>query len=105
MATFDTGRRRLLLAGALAAAGLFVGRSLAVPKYSKAPPRPKKVFAHYMVCCPVKGGAVTVEDLKNEIREAQARGLDKRRRAASMASRSTAAAGTRAAGRNTSRAA
>ena len=76
MATFDTGRRRLLLAGALGAAGLLVGRSLAAPKNTKNLKTPKKVFAHYMVCCPAAGGGATVEDFKNEIREAQKRGLD-----------------------------
>lgn len=36
----------------------------------------RKVFAHYMVCCPTVGGGATLEDLKNEIREAQKRGID-----------------------------
>lgn len=70
-------RRRLLLAGA---AGLLTGRGmgrvLAAPATPKAPAVPKRVFAHYMVCCPAAGGGATVADLKNEIREAQARGMD-----------------------------
>lgn len=43
------------------------------------PERPlpvKKVFAHYMVCCPTAGGTSSVEDFKQEIREAQSRGID-----------------------------
>nr|WP_319566520.1 endo-1,3-alpha-glucanase family glycosylhydrolase [uncultured Rhodoferax sp.] len=36
----------------------------------------KLVFAHYMVCCPAAGGAATVEDFMDEIREAQSRGVD-----------------------------
>jgi len=69
-------RRRLLLAGIAGAAGLLAERPLAAQAPPKAHGVPKRVFAHYMVCCPVAGGAVTVEDLKNEIREAQVRGLD-----------------------------
>lgn len=36
----------------------------------------KKVFAHYMVCCPAAGSDASVEDFKQEIREAQRRGID-----------------------------
>ncbi|MDQ2800265.1 MAG: glycoside hydrolase family 71 protein [Armatimonadota bacterium] len=81
MANFNTNRRRLLAAGLAGAAGLLIGRSLAAPSAfkvpsTKAPKVPKKVFAHYMVCCPVAGGGATVEDFKKEIQEAQKRGLD-----------------------------
>ena len=38
--------------------------------------RPRKVFAHYMVCIPTFGGASTVEDYKREICAAQAGGID-----------------------------
>jgi len=34
------------------------------------------VFAHYMVCCPAKGGGATVDDFAAEIQAAQARGID-----------------------------
>ncbi len=34
------------------------------------------VFAHYMVCCPTADSGATVADYKNEIREAQIRGID-----------------------------
>ena len=37
---------------------------------------PKKVFAHYMVCCPTRGGSADVNDFKKEIIAAQNRGLD-----------------------------
>ena len=36
----------------------------------------KKVFAHYMVCCPTAGGSATVDDYKREIEAAQKRGID-----------------------------
>lgn len=77
MTEVDTTRRRLLLAGA---AGLLTGqigcRVLAAPAAPRTPAVPKRVFAHYMVCCPMAGGGATVADFKNEIREAQRRGLD-----------------------------
>lgn len=76
MTKFDAERRRLLLAGVAGVAGLLAGRSPAAPTTPKASSAPKKVFAHYMVCCPTAGGGATVSDFKNEIREAQARGLD-----------------------------
>ncbi len=76
MTEFDTSRRRLLLAGLTGAAGLLAGRSPAARTISKAPAVPKRVFAHYMVCCPTAGGGATVADYKNEIQAAQARGLD-----------------------------
>lgn len=48
-----------------------------VPPSTTRPVRPAHyVFAHYMVCCPTVGGAATVEDYEQEIREAQARGVD-----------------------------
>jgi len=72
MTELDISRRRLLLAGA---AVLLTGRVSAAPTVPK-PTIPKRVFAHYMVCCPVAGGGATVADFKNEIREAQSRGLD-----------------------------
>jgi glucan endo-1,3-alpha-glucosidase len=41
------------------------------------PPRlEKKVFAHYMVCCPTAGPSATLDDYKREIEEAQKRGID-----------------------------
>jgi glucan endo-1,3-alpha-glucosidase len=40
------------------------------------PTQEKKVFAHYMVCCPTAGQAAGVPEFKQEIREAQSRGLD-----------------------------
>ena len=74
MSELSITRRRLLLAGA---AGLLTGRAaFAAPAVPKKPAVPKRVFAHYMVCCPVAGGGATVADFKNEIREAQSRGLD-----------------------------
>ncbi len=81
MARFIMKRRQVLLTGAAGAASLLAGRSLvaeAAPKAASTRRRtvPKKVFAHYMVCCPVAGGAVTVEDLKKEILDAQSRGID-----------------------------
>ena len=78
MTKFDVDRRRLLLAGVAGAAGLLAGRSPAAPRTPKASPAkvPKKVFAHYMVCCPAAGGGATVADFQNEIRAAQAHGLD-----------------------------
>lgn len=36
----------------------------------------KRVFAHYMVCCPTVGGGATIEDYEREIQEAQSRGID-----------------------------
>jgi hypothetical protein len=36
----------------------------------------KKVFAHYMVCCPTAGGSAALDDYKREIEEAQKRGID-----------------------------
>ena len=36
----------------------------------------RSVFAHYMVCCSSAGTDATIEDVKNEIKEAQARGID-----------------------------
>jgi glucan endo-1,3-alpha-glucosidase len=36
----------------------------------------KRVFAHYMVCCPTVGGSATLDDYKREIEEAQRRGID-----------------------------
>lgn len=36
----------------------------------------KYVFAHYMVCCPVKGPGASVEDYKEEIRSAQKYQID-----------------------------
>lgn len=57
--------------------------SLAQNPMAQAEPQPpalplpvKKVFAHYMVCCPTVGGAATVDDYAREIQEAQKRGLD-----------------------------
>ncbi len=76
MTEVDTERRRLLLAGMAGAAGLLAGHSLAASATPKVPTVPKRVFAHYMVCCPTAGGGATVADYKNEIREAQTRGLD-----------------------------
>ena len=81
MTEVNATRRRLLLAGAagmlgVGAAGLLARRTLAAPAAPKALALPKKVFAHYMVCCPAAGGGATVEDLKKEIQAAQARGLD-----------------------------
>lgn len=76
MTAFDPSRRRLLLEGITGAAGLFAGRSLAALTATRASSVPKRVFAHYMVCCPTAGGGATVADFKNEIRQAQARGLD-----------------------------
>ena len=59
-----------LLGGALLALALAAGAQ-------PAPDRPaRKVFAHYMVCIPRAGGGATVEDYQQEIREAQARGID-----------------------------
>ena len=46
------------------------------PAPASPPDRPKKVFAHYMVCCPTAGGAATLDDYKREIVEAQKRGVD-----------------------------
>ena len=40
------------------------------------PASAKKVFAHYMVCCPMVGGSATLDDYKREIQEAQQRGID-----------------------------
>lgn len=37
---------------------------------------PRLVFAHYMVCCSSAGSNATIEDVKNEIKEAQSRGID-----------------------------
>jgi hypothetical protein len=37
---------------------------------------PRMVFAHYMVCCPRDGHEATVENLKAEIRTAQAHKID-----------------------------
>jgi hypothetical protein len=36
----------------------------------------RKVFAHYMVCCPTVGSSATLDDYKREIEEAQKRGVD-----------------------------
>ena len=77
MTDVDMARRRLLLAGAASLlTGQTVGRALAAPVTPPASRPLKRVFAHYMVCCPTAGGGATVADLKNEIREAQLRGLD-----------------------------
>ncbi|NCO34001.1 MAG: glycoside hydrolase family 71 [Armatimonadetes bacterium] len=48
---------------------------------AKGSPQPKstagkRVFAHYMVCCPADGGGATVEDYKREIQAAQERDID-----------------------------
>ncbi|WP_442890105.1 endo-1,3-alpha-glucanase family glycosylhydrolase [Congregicoccus parvus] len=36
----------------------------------------RRVFAHYMVCCPTAGGDATVDDFAREIVAAQSRGID-----------------------------
>jgi hypothetical protein len=36
----------------------------------------KKVFAHYMVCCPTAGPSASLDEYKREIQEAQKRGID-----------------------------
>ncbi len=48
----------------------------ALPAPPSMPLPVKKVFAHYMVCCPTVGGAATLDDYKREIQEAQKRGVD-----------------------------
>ncbi len=58
-------------AGALAAGPAAAAISIAGP-----PPEPRRVFAHYIVCCPLKGAASTVEDFADEIRQAQSQGID-----------------------------
>jgi hypothetical protein len=68
--------------GPLRAALLLTSLALFPSAAADAPtdgPRPlpeKKVFAHYMVCCPTAGGAATLDDYKREIEEAQKRGID-----------------------------
>ncbi|MGH8018930.1 MAG: endo-1,3-alpha-glucanase family glycosylhydrolase [Opitutaceae bacterium] len=37
---------------------------------------PRRVFAHYMVCCPAAGADASVEDFEKEILAAQSRGID-----------------------------
>ena len=59
----------LLKKGALVAFGLLLA---AIPSRGAE----KLVFAHYMVCCPTAAQSATLDDFKNEIREAQARGID-----------------------------
>ena len=81
MMEVDAARRRLLIAGAAGlllggAAGLLTRQTLAETPAPKAPGLPKKVFAHYMVCCPTAGSQATVEELKKEIAAAQSHGLD-----------------------------
>lgn len=63
------GRYLLGSAGALAAGGRSV-RALAQAA------EPRRVFAHYMVCCPMAGHDGTVEEFRTEIRQAQAHGID-----------------------------
>jgi len=41
-----------------------------------APAAAKRVFVHYMVCCPTVGGSAKLEDYQREIQEAQRRGVD-----------------------------
>jgi hypothetical protein len=38
--------------------------------------QPKRVFAHYMVCCPTAGSNAGVKDFEREILAAQSRGID-----------------------------
>jgi glucan endo-1,3-alpha-glucosidase len=72
----DMSRRQLVGAALACAMGLLPGAARAAPTARIAPRLTKKVFAHYMVCCPAAGGGATVEDYKSEIRQAQAAGVD-----------------------------
>jgi hypothetical protein len=63
----EFGRGVLAVGGTLATAGR---NALA------APPAARMVFAHYMVCCPMAGLHAGVSDLRDEIRQAQSRGID-----------------------------
>ncbi len=49
---------------------------ISIPHAENLPPivADKKVFAHYMVCCPTYGESI--DSLKKEIKEAQAGGID-----------------------------
>jgi len=40
------------------------------------PKEPRRVFAHYMVCCPMGGEHAPVDDYIKEIRQAQSHGID-----------------------------
>ena len=76
MTEMDVSRRRLLTAVLAGAAGLLAGQAFGDAPTPKAPGLPKKVFAHYMVCCPTAGSQATIGDLIKEMGEAQRRGLD-----------------------------
>jgi len=61
----------LVATGATVASGHF--------NYLNAAPldtEPRRIFAHYMVCCPMSGGSATVSDFAKEIQQAQAYGID-----------------------------
>ncbi len=61
-----------LLLGALTACGA----RPEVPERWPVEHAPRRVFAHYMVCCPTAGSHAGVRDFEREILEAQGRGID-----------------------------
>ena len=63
------GRYLLGSAGALTTGG----RSLRALAQAA---EPRRVFAHYMVCCPIAGHDGTVDEFRAEIRQAQGQGID-----------------------------
>jgi glucan endo-1,3-alpha-glucosidase len=66
----------ILAAALLAPLALLQATGEAAASDGRSPLPEKKVFAHYMVCCPTAGGSATVDDYKREIKEAQKRGID-----------------------------
>ncbi len=61
----------LVAAGALVASGQ-LGNVIAADPAAE----PRRVFAHYMVCCPMGGSTATAADFAREIQQAQAHGID-----------------------------
>jgi len=69
--------RREFGLGVLAAGSAFAtARIKSAFAATSQPKEPRRVFAHYMVCCPVGGEHAPVDDYTKEIRQAQSRGVD-----------------------------